>query len=607
MTRRDPDFVLEAELFELFAPHRPDPRAFGEGVEQRIAKLRAERGEGGERGDVDESDAPSGERDAKLETREAPAWVRKAASFLPPDFGALLLSSGKGWSAALLLPALTLGALFGAFFMGKRSIARSVREAAPAPAPPPRGGTEAPHQRESLLAVLLFPAVAAFLLVALFTGITEKISSVDVLLAILVLSVFSMTLQVRALSSAGTLARDTALTTCVGVMNATAFGCLMFTNSSIFGGAGFESVFGGWTTVVVAYGGLLALVVRSSAPIRTRSVVAILILGLLAARIVWGSLRSTEGRVQAFVESQPLDASREHAWSEVAESVEALRSVGAREPDSAPMRMELERAIRDGWDAHDVAWTAGARTGTIDREHWRLLAQRPEQMQRLHALLEEDGPFLWPAEEEYVLNMLLATHELDDEERARLTERVVQSWPEFGHSGAMARALQCVRWFEMLERRDLVEVRRTEIHELLRRLWGRARTFETPRGGGFAPFVGTSANVRSTVPAVELMARAGVPGDTDLRRVWGVLRLEVLRPDVMLDGDSLRRWAPATAALLRLERQTGLPERSWLAAIYSERLLIGVLLLVALCWTAIESAPPGPEHALRLARKSSGR
>jgi hypothetical protein len=603
MTRRDSDSVLEAELFELFEPHRPDPQAFREGVQKRIAKLRAERGE---RGKGDEPDAPSGERDAKLETRQAPAWVRKVASFFPPDFGALLLSSGKGWSAALLLPALTPGALFGAFFMGKRSIARSVREAAPAPAPPPRGGTEAPPTRQSLVTLFLFPVTSLFFLLVVFTGITEWISAVDALLLLLILSVFAMVLQVRVHSSAGTLASDTALSTCVGVMNAAAFGCMMFANSSTLGHASFESVFGGWTTVVVAYGGLFALVMRSSPAGRTRSLVAVLIFGLLAARIAWGSLRSTAGRVQEFVESQLLDASREHAWSEVASSVEALRDVGVHCPDLTPMREELERAIRDGWYAHDVAWTAGARTGTIDRESWRLLARRPEQAHRLRALLEEDGAFLWPAEEEYVLSMLLATRELSEDERTRLTERVAQSWAEPEHSGPLARALQCVRWFDLLGRSDLVEARRAEIHELLLRHWIPKRTSESWRAGGFAPFEGASANVRSTVPAVELMARVGVPGDTDLRRVWGFLRFEVLWPGVILNSDSPRRWAPARAALLRLERQIGLPERSWLEALVAERLLIGVLLLVALCWTAIESAPPGPEHALRLARKNSG-
>lgn len=599
MTRRDPDSVLEAELLELFEPHRPDPQAFREGVKKRIAKLRAERGEEGG------SAAPPNEGDTKLQARQAPTWVRKVASFLPPDFGALLLSSGKGWSAVLLLPALALGALFGAFFMGKRSIARSVREAAPAPAPP-RGRYEATSSRESPFAVLLLPAVSAFFLVVLFTGITEPFSVEDALLAILVLSVFSMTLQVRSHSSTGTLSRDTAFAICGGVLNAAAFACFMFTNSPL-GADRFESVFGGWIPVVVAYGGLLALALRISSAGRARSVLAVLIFGLIAGATVWGSMPSTPSRIAAFVESQSLDASRERGWSEVAGSVEALRDLGEHDLDLSPMRMELERAIRDGWRAHEVAWTAGARTGTIDREQWRQLAARPELAQRLVALLEESGPLLLRAEDEYLLAMLLATHELSADERARLTERVVQSWPGPEHASPLARALQCVRWFDLLGRSDLVEVRRAELHELLRRHWIRTRTLESSRAGGFAPFEGASANETATVLAVELMARVGVPADTDLRRVWGYLRSEVLWPGAILDRNSTRRWAPARAALLRLERQIGLPERSWLEAVVAERLLIGVVLLLVLCWVAIRAAPPGPEHAFRLARQSRGR
>ncbi len=601
MTRRDFSSTLEAELFELFKPYRPDPQAFREGVQKRIAKLRAERG------DLEESDAPPDEHDAKLETRQAPAWVRKAASFLPPDFGSLLLSSGKGWSAALLLPALTLGALFGAFFMGKRSIARSMREAAPAPAPPPRRGYETLPNREQRMGSLLADAARIALLVLAAFGFAGSFSGVDVFLVVLLASTFAMTLQIRGAARAGTLDRDSVSALCGGIIFTMWVGCWFLANPRQLAWQP-DSVLGAQAALVVVVTAIVATValVEGLRPSRVVRVVAAC--GFWLALSVPVLTLSGPGRVRAFVESQTLDASRERAWSEVAGSVEALRDVGVNDLDLSRMRAEFERAIRHGWNAQFTAWTAGARTGTIDREHWRLLAARPEHARRLRALIDEDGPLFWPASYtyEYVLSMLLATHELTDDERVRLTERVVQSWPGPEHIQPLGRMKQCVQWFDLLGRSDLVDARRAEIRQLIsryqvrdseRRWWRRPGAF---RAGDDYP-----TSVEATVDAVELMARVGPPDDVDLRRVRGYLRSHAAREGLFSDDDPVRK-APARAALLRLERQIGLPERSWLEALVAERLLIGVLLLVALCWTAIASAPPGPEHALRLARRVRG-
>jgi hypothetical protein len=603
MTRRDFSSTLEAELLELFEPHRPDPQAFREGVQKRIAKLRGERGD---RENGDEPESPNGERDEKLESRQAPAWVRKVASFFPPDFGALLLSSGKGWSAALLLPALTLGALFGAFFMGKRSIARSVREAAPAPAPPPRGESEAPRNLAQRVGSLMAGSISVLLYVLLwFEGDSASVSVVDVFLLLLLSSILAVTVQIRGASRAGMLDRDTVLGVCGGVLSTMGFGCwfLVFPPHHAWNS---ESVLGAHAAIAVIIVASFALALRFTDISRLRAISHLAMSGLWFAAFVPVFTLSTPGDIRSFAESQPLDASHWNAWDEVASSVEALRGTGAHDPDLAPMREELERAIRDGRSVPYVVWTAGARTDTIDREHWRLLADRPEHAQRLRALLEEDGPLLWRADDDYALTMLLATRELSDDERTRLTERVVLSWPGPEHLDPLARMKQCVRWFDVLERSELAEDRRAEVHEVLSRCWVRDSERQGESSGGFRKNDHREVSVETTVDAVELIARFGAPSEIDLLRVRGSLRSHAARKGLFSDDDPVRK-APARAALLRLEGQIGLPERSWFEAILAERLLIGVLLLVALCWTAVGSAPPGPEHALRLARERSRR
>ena len=91
------------------------------------------------------------------------------------------------------------------------------------------------------------------------------------------------------------------------------------------------------------------------------------------------------------------------------------------------------------------------------------------------------------------------------------------------------------------------------------------------------------------------MGRAGVPEGIEPRWIRGYLQNEARAGPWFLKSGPTSD-AMSRAALLRLERELGLPDRGWLESLLAERLLIATLLLVALCVMAIRLAPPGPEE-----------
>ena len=108
-----PDLVPEEELHDLFAPRRPDPDSFREGIDRRIREREEE------------------------EPVESRFW-RRVAGFMPIDpvilglagGGAAKGFGGKVFTAALALPILILVTTVGGFFASVRSLRRSVADAA---------------------------------------------------------------------------------------------------------------------------------------------------------------------------------------------------------------------------------------------------------------------------------------------------------------------------------------------------------------------------------------------------------------------------------------------------------------------------------------------
>jgi len=573
-SERDLASVEERELRELLRPHRPDPARFREAVARRVADL---------------------ERAPEAPEAQSDGW-RKAAALLPPDLAAIALGSGKAWSAALLLPALALASVFGAFFASARSIDRSTRDAAPATADVNQRGARLPLPRNSpmrwgtvLNSAVQFGALA-MVVAPVLLGSTRV---VEVIVGLMALSMLTLALHVRGLALAGLLQRALVLRVCLGALSTVFAGCFLWASS--FHVDDGRSALGLSMCGLVVLGGqaLLASVYRSELT-RGQYWSTVICAVLVGALITGPNLIDTSAppRIRAYVESERLSVENLRGWEELAASVEALAAVGAPAPDLAGVRTKLEAAIDDGVDAHSWVWTAGARLGLIDAPHWRTLAARRLETHRLDSLLQLEIPVRKPDYAEYELHMLLATRELGAEQREALVRRVEAAWPTADEGRALSDAARCVRWLDLLGRPELVDARRADVHAILE------RHFVT-RGGLFARLGGFTSNPTSlrtsfadaTSQAVELMARLGTPEGVDLLQVRGFLRSDGLHRGVFEAGNG-DLWALARAARLRLERQIGLPGGGPLGVVLAERLLLGVALIVLLCLFATHAAPP---------------
>jgi hypothetical protein len=291
-------------------------------------------------------------------------------------------------------------------------------------------------------------------------------------------------------------------------------------------------------------------------------------------------------------------------WSEAEVTYVALRSTRAELPDLAHVRAAVELAIDHHDDSHPTVWTAAATMHLIDIEHWRTLAARPLEQHKLDQWLASSGRLHLIEYDAYQLDMLLATRELTGEQCERVAARIEASWPAPGDDRALDRAALCVRLFDTLGRQDAIERHRADVHELLRRHWISGRgTGPFAKIGGFSSYpakLRTSFD-EATWRAVDLIARCGAPPEIDMRLLHGYLRTESAAHGLI--GETYAELkATERAALLRLEREIGLPSRHWLATLLGERVLIGSTLIVALCFLAIRFAAPTGDDALAHAR-----
>ncbi len=586
MKREGRSLVPEAELEELFRPRRPDAAAFREGVASRIKAREAER-------ETEERLAERTARPARLEApRESSAFWRKVAAILPPDLAIVALKAGKGWGAAALLPALALIAVFSAFTASLGSISRSTRNAAPPRSPSAAGGDLA-SRRELRLGVGLHFALqvgglAVFILPLLF-GVRWVL---ELILGVVLLSMFALVAALRGLLRSGQLERGAVLRLCVGLLYTVFSSCFLWTRSLRLADGGWGSGMDWGATVVLGGAVALLAVHRRSAPLANWSLAgAAALLVFTLAFFPPATTRSAPEHVRAYVEGETLDAGSLRAWDEVSNSVEALAAVGASPARLEHVRRELARAFEDGVDAHPRVWTAGARMGLVTREQWARLAERKLERHRLESLLARSGPLLLPDYNEYELHMLLALRELNAEEREHIAQRVAATWPSESTGRALTALAQCVRWMDLLGRGEWVDARRAEAQAILERHWvARAAAFD--RAGGFTsdPEQFATSFADETLLGVELMARLGVPEGIDLVRLRGYLRAESAWGGPFREGAAYLN-ATERAALLRLERQIGLPETSVLARVLSERVLLGAVLLVVLCFVAVARTP----------------
>lgn len=574
MTRID-DPELDRELVDLFRPRRPDPRAFREAVERRIAGRAA---------------AP----------RTPDASGRRAAGALPFDPVSAATASalaGKGAvkiAGAFGVPLGLIAATLVSFVLALVSIARFSRGAKAPPDASERGAARAGQTFGVLLmAVIPFAPMLALWVPELSTRYS------DLLLLVLLYSIAVLTTSVRWLARSGLWSRLEMARLGASVLLALYAGSYFWMGGLLRMDSSSELGLGWCATVVVA-GASGCMVVATGAQGRAWIGVGFtVVLGLLVRSFSPPLVGDGAGRLREELQHFHGRVDDLAGWNEAAARFEALRAAGEELPSLERVRRGVEEAIEEG-GLERFLWRPASRMGLIDAGHWLALAERPIERHALDDLLRADGPLLDLVEREPYFAMLLASRPLAPAEVEHLAGRVVASWPLAQTVDPLEHAAVCVRLLDGLRRADLADSLREQAHGLLRSHWVDSAATRTTQVGGFATNprrFGVSSAPEPTWHAIELLARFGCPAEIDLRRVrghllaWRTFSLVSRRHDPSGDVTAFQR-----AALLRLERDIGMPERTWWLAALDERLPIASALLVILCWFGIAVArPAAPE------------
>lgn len=580
MSTHDPiDLVSDDELVELFRPRRPDPERFRAGVEARIREREAR----GER-DIDGEERPSPSR----------SFLRRVASLTPIDLVGPATGASK-LSTALAIPVLAIGASVGAFVTSVGSISR-LRTRAAMPAQSVRARKLDSFVSGALVTAVHFGALAVMFAPALLGGHHV----IDVIVGVLLVSMAALTVNLRRLSRLGALDLHQASSLCAMVLAFVFLSCFAWGRTAALSDG--ESEIGiGWSALVVLLGFVHCMwTARRTGPPERRFASTTMLVVVTGLFVLTPPLDlSSDAALARRLASFEADTTELTGWRESADTFEALRGAGAPAPDLEHVRRNVAAAIAQGEPRHPWVWTAAARMGLVSRESWEVLAERKLEAHVLDRLVDGEGRTWMPAYHEYVLPMLLATRTLTDEQRGRLAARIEASWPVAGgNTLELDEAAFCIRAFDLLGRADLVDAYRDRARAILVRHWIDDSSGAFTQVGGFSsnPERFPTSLADATATAVELMSRVGAPPEIDLRRVRGYLRAEGSFSLVELPYPTLH--ARTRAALARVEREIGLPERTWLEALLAERLLSSSILLVVLCFVALKSAAPSRDVVL---------
>lgn len=591
---RSESLVSEHELRELFRPRRTDASAFREGVARRIA----------------EAERAQTTPEPKLSPWRS-TLVRRAAAVLPPDVALAMFGGAKVVPSLLALPALLLALVVAAFAASARSLTRSTRDAAPATTVATPFGAD-PRLKNSRMAWgrgLMMLVQASMLLVMFAPFLVGGRHTVDVVIGVMILAMGALATTFSGFAQAGLLRRDEVAKLCAALLVAVFCGCFLWGRSFNLIAPDSELGFG-WSALIVLTGFAICAVMSRTTSIAPRLYAGLVVASCVGAIVLlppWAT-RSSDGALRGFLSEFAANPQDLMGWSEAGATIEVLRAVGAESPDLDHVRDAVQGSIARGEDLHPIVITVAARMGVIDREHWRLLAERKSERYRCDQLLTARGPFLTPWYSEASLAMLLATRELNESERVHLLERVEASWPDIrdNKGNDLEAVSSCLHAFDLLGRPELADQRRADVHEVLRRHWvsgERAGAFDVVGGFTSFPEMFSTSFADQTWTGTWLMWRMGVPEGIDLR----LLRAHVHAKSLAF-GLLAEPWASLfqfeRASLAMLERGIGLPPRGWFAALFGERLLITTLLIVALCFVAIAKATPSGEAAL--ARSRSG-
>lgn len=575
----EPDVRLEVALREKFAPHRPDRDAFDQRVRERIRER---------------ASAP------RSEPREPSRFVRWAAAVLPPDVGLALLAKPGGFLSTLALPALVLASGFGAFVAGKRSIERSARDASPPTAPEPDPWKPATYRSADSRVQKLLQAL--FLVVLAVPLLLRGAHGIDIVTLVLAASMALLAFEVRTLARAGLMRRGSVARMCCGLASSVYMACFLWAGS--FGLIDPVSSIGScWSAglMLLAIAGCAFVMWRERAASAAAAGMTFAWCLIVFLALTPSLSPSSANYLRRFMAGFEADTRSLRGWEAFGYAGEALRDTGAELPDLSRARAAVERAIETGEKAHPRIWTTAAWLGLIDDAHWRLLAARPHERNELDALLARDGALRLVAYDEYQVHMLVATRELDAAQREHLSRRVAAAWPSEPAYGRLARADQCLRLWALLGRHDQIAAHVADAHALLDEHWvsgDEHELFATIGGFTSDPLQFQTSFDDATYAAVDMIARVGWPSGVDPFLLRGHLRSQAERFSLWIASIS-HLQADSHAAWLRLEREIGLPKRSWLERLLAERVFLATLLTLFLCGVALRAAPSRAELVRR--------
>lgn len=281
---------------------------------------------------------------------------------------------------------------------------------------------------------------------------------------------------------------------------------------------------------------------------------------------------------------------RWNEWGPVAEWVR--RNNGSFDPTQA--RTYLKAAI-DARERRLPVYPLGAATRLqilTHKELIRLLDDDDAAYSRKKLLESQDPPRPIGSlpQREWLIRALVQTDLLTEAQTDTIEDKLLATWPtETRHA--------CLEEMAMIDSllsaigRDLnPDVVAKGVAVRLTDLWVSDAPIFSP-AGGFAggPELTDHSNVVPTLAAIRLMARFGVPQEIRLRQLRSYLISEAT-PQVF----GSRRWdhLVASVTLDRLDRDVGYPRLSVWQALVSERMIIGVVMMIVLALFAIVRARP---------------
>ena len=204
-------------------------------------------------------------------------------------------------------------------------------------------------------------------------------------------------------------------------------------------------------------------------------------------------------------------------------------------------------------------------------------------------------------QDEWIIRSLVQIGDLTTSQFDQLESRLLATWPKEITWNAIKEMALVAVLLDVIERPISVETYRPSVHTRLEDLWvNEGELFQAT--GGFAPDrsvkLESYSDMRSTVSAVDLMAKFGAPAGVDLRQVRSFLYAEV-RPNSLFMGKSWSKLR-AAAALGRLDKEVGYPPVSWIQFLVAERFFVSAVLMVLLAIYAIlKTSNLGPQLRIK--------